>query len=297
MESTNYLCEEQHGFRSHRSCTTQLLLVSEILSKRFEDGLDTDVIYLDFQKGFDKVPHKRIFLKLKKGWNSRTWAIYDLIKDFLSNRNHRINVNGSFSSKSSVKSGIPQGSILGPLLFIIFINELPDSIKNHCMMFADDTKIFGNPGSSLQLDINRANDWAQKWRMKFNVNKCKVLHFNKCEVNHYDYYMTDQHTMCQMTSTTQEKDIGVIFDNNLQFNSHITTTVKKSQQILSIIKRSFDFIDENIMVLLYATLVRPIIEYSNVIWAPHLQKHINMLEAVQRRATIMVPNLKKLKLS
>ena len=126
--------------------------------------------------------------------------------------------------------------------------------------------------------------------MKFNVNKCKVLHFNKCEDNHYDYYMTDQHTMCQMTSTTQEKDIGVIFDNNLQFNSHITTTVKKCQQILSIIKRSFDFIDENIMTLLYATLVRPIIEYSNVIWAPHLRKHINMLEAEQRRATRMVPN-------
>ena len=109
--------------------------------------------------------------------------------------------------------------------------------------------------------------------------------------------MTDQHTMCQITSTTQEKDIRVIFDNNLQFNSHITTTVNKCQQILSIIKRSFDCIDENIMTLLYATLVRPIIEYSNVIWAPHLRKHINMLEAVQRRATRMVPNFKKLKLS
>ena len=188
-----------------------------------------------------------------------------------------------------MKSGIPQGSILGPLLFIIFINDLPDSIKNHCMMFADDTKILGNPGSSLQLDINRADEWAQKWKMKFNVNKCKVLHFNK-ENNHYDYYMVDQHTMCKMTATPQEKDIGVIFDNNLQFNSHITTTVDKCQQILSIIKRSFDFIDENIMTLLYSTLVRPIIEYSNVIWAPHLRKHINMMEAVQRRATRMVPN-------
>ena len=132
LESTNYLCEEQHRFRSHRSCTTQLLLVSEILSKRFEDGLDTDVIYLDFQKAFDKVPHKRLLLKLKKA--GIQGPIYDLIKDFLSNRNHRINVNGSFSSKSSVKSGIPQGSILGPLLFIIFINDLPDSIKNHCRL-------------------------------------------------------------------------------------------------------------------------------------------------------------------
>ena len=193
-----------------------------------------------------------------------------------------------------MKSGIPQGSILGPLLFIIFINDLPNSIKNHCMMFADDTKIFGNPGSSLQLDINRADEWAQKWKMKFNVNKCKVLHFNKGENNQYDYYMVDQHTMCKMTATPQEKDIGVIFDNNLQFNSHITTTVNKCQQILSIIKRSFDFIDENIMTLLYSTLVRPIIEYSNVIWAPHLRKHINMMEAVQRRATRMVPNLKNL---
>ena len=124
--------------------------------------------------------------------------------------------------------------------------------------------------------------------MKLNVDKCKVLHFNKCD--HYDYYMADQHTMYKMTSTPQEKDIGVIFHNNLQFNSHITTTVKQRQQILSIINRSFNFIDENIMTLLYATLVRPIIEYSNVIRAPHLRKHINMLEAVQRRATRMVPN-------
>ena len=292
LETTNYLCEEQHGFLSHRSCTTQLLLFSEILSKRIEDGLDTDVIYLDFQKAFDKVSHRRLLLKVEKA--GIQGPICDLIKDFLSNRKHRINVNGSYSSKSSVKSGIPQGSILGPLLFSIFINDLPDSIKNHCMMFADDTKIFGNPGSSLQLDINRADEWAQKWKMKFNVNKCKVLHFNKGENNQYDYYMVDQHTMCKMTATPQEKDIGVIFDNNLQFNSHITTTVNKCQQILSIIKRSFDFIDENIMTLLYSTLVRPIIEYSNVIWAPHLRKHINMMEAVQRRAIRMVPNLKNL---
>ena len=172
LETTNYLCEEQHGFRSHRSCTTQLLLFSEILSKRIEDGLDTDVIYLDFQKAFDKVSHRRLLLKVEKA--GIQGPICDLIKDFLSNRKHRINVNGSYSSKSSVKSGIPHGSILGPLLFIIFINDLPDSIKNHCMMFADDTKIFGNPGSSLQLDINRADEWAQKWKMKFNVNKCKV---------------------------------------------------------------------------------------------------------------------------
>ena len=125
--------------------------------------------------------------------------------------------------------------------------------------------------------------------MTFNIDTCKLLHFNKCENNYCDYYMVDQHTVCKMTSTLQEKDTGVIF-NNLQFNSHITTRVNKCQQVLSIIKISFDVIDENIMTLLYATLVRRIIEYSNVIkfWASYLRKHINMLEAVQSRVTRMV---------
>ena len=218
-------------------------------------------------------------------------SIYKFIRDFLSDRSCRFNVNGELSTKSAVKSGIPQGSILGPLLFIIFINDLPSDIKNHCMMFADDTKIFGNPGKALQLDIERADDWAHTWQINFNVAKCKVLHFGRKD-NTYDYYMSNQNHMCKIVSTSPEKDIGVIFDDNLLFDSHIATTVNKCQGILSIIKRSFLFIDEHTLPLLYVTLVRPILEYSSVIWALHLRKHIIKLEAVQRRATRMIPNLK-----
>ena len=144
-------------------------------------------------------------------------------------------MNGKLSTKSAVKSGIPQGSILGPFLFIIFINDLPSDIKNHCMMFADDTKIFGNPGKALQLYIKRADDRVHTWQINFNVAKCKVLHFGRKD-NTYDYYMSNQNHMCKIVSTSHEKDIGVIFDDNLLFDSHIATTVNKCQGILSIIK-------------------------------------------------------------
>ena len=115
------------------------------------------------------------------------------------------------------------------------------------------------------------------------------MHFGTSQYNNYDYYMTDHNIRSSIAYTTNEKDIGVTFDTNLCFNTHITTTVRKCQGILSVIKRSFTYI---VLILLYITLVRPILKYSSVVWAPHLRKHINILEAVQRRATRMIPNLK-----
>ena len=167
-------------------------------------------------------------------------------------------------------------------------------MHNYCMMFADDTKIFGASGPVLQLDVDKASKWACKWQINFNINKCKVLHFTRQEDLAYEYRTPDNNTICTITATNKEKDIGVIFDNNLLFNSHITATVNKCQGILSVIKRTFTFLDENILTLLYAALIRPIVDYSNVIWAPHLKKNINMIEGIQRRATRMIPTLSNL---
>ena len=203
LESIQYLCEAQHCFRSHRSCTTQLILVADIVSIRIEEGLDTDIVYLDLKKTFDKVSHMRLLTKLRAA--NIQGSIYDFIYDFLSDRKYRINVNGSLSSKSPVKSGIPQGSILGPLLFILFINDLPSNIVNHCMMFADDTKLFGNPGLNLQLDVETTFQWAQTWQMNFNIAKCKVMHFGTSQDNNYDYYMTDHNIRSSIAYTVYNK--------------------------------------------------------------------------------------------
>ena len=236
LESTQYLCEAQLGFRLHRSCTTQLILVADILSKRIEERLDTDIVYIDKKNTFDKVPHMRLLTKLRAA--GIQGSIYDFIYDFLSDRKYRINVNGSLSSKSPVKSGVPQGSILGPLLFILFRNDLPSIIVNHCMMFADDTKLFGNPGLNLQLDVETTFQWAQTWQMNFDIAKCKIMHFGTSQDNNYDYYMTEHNIRASIAYTTNEKDIGVTFDTNLCFNTHITTTVR----ICCVIKRSFTYI-------------------------------------------------------
>ena len=161
LEEKNIISKDQHGFRKARSCVTQLLQFTETLTDRLDKGLDTDILYLDFQKAFDKVPHVRLLTKLKAiGVNG---PILNFISDFLSQRKQRVGVGDSFSCWVDVKSGIPQGSLLGPLLFIIFINDLPDTFHNNCKLFADDTKIYGNPGKSLQDDLDSAVKWSDKW--------------------------------------------------------------------------------------------------------------------------------------
>ena len=188
---------------------TQLILVADILSIRIEEGLDTDIVYLDFKKAFDKVAHMILLTKLRA--TGIQGSICDFRYDFLSDRKYRINVNGSLSSKSPVKSGISQGSILGQLLFVLFINDLPSNIVNHCMMFTDDTKLFGNPGLNLQLDVETTFQWAQTWQINFNIAKCKIMHFGTSQDNNHDYYMTDHNIRSSIAYTTNEKDIGVTF--------------------------------------------------------------------------------------
>ena len=155
---------------------TQLLEVMDNFTQLIEDGFDIDVIYLDFKKAFDSVPHERLLNKVSTygiEGNILAW-----IRAFLSNRVQRVRVGGAISSTEKVISGIPQGSILGPILFTIFINDLPDCIESTCKVFADDTKIYNKPENAniLQEDLNKLQTWSEKWQLGFNVSKCKTLH-------------------------------------------------------------------------------------------------------------------------
>ena len=298
LEKNDFLSIFQHGFISKRSCTTNLLATLDAWTTFLDEGSAVDAIYLDFSKAFDSVPHLRLIEKLKAyGVNDNLLA---WIKDFLVGRRQRVCVNGSFSNWSAVTSGVPQGSCLGPVLFVIFINDLPEVVTSLCQMYADDTKLFSKVNDlqmqqQIQKDLDSLMNWADKWQLRFNSDKCHVLHLGFNNSN-YSYFMKahDDDSSVELETARIEKDLGVQVDDQLKFTQHIEGQVNKANKILGMIRRSFTFLDQDMMKQLYVSMVRPLLEFSNVAWSPRYSKDQNLLERVQKRATKMVPKLKKL---
>ena len=296
LTENKYLSENQHGFMSKRSCTTNLLATLDAWTEILDNGNPVDTIYLDFAKAFDSVPHIRLMEKVKSyGVCSQ---LFNWIKDFLEGRTQRVGVNGCFSNWSDVTSGVPQGSCLGPVLFVIFINDLPDVVESLCQMYADDTKVFSNAGNQqlrdqIQKDLDNLVDWADKWQMRFNADKCHVVHMGFNNINQ-EYYMKNHDSLdrTRLKSTLEEKDLGVLVDNELSFVKHIAAQVGKANRVLGQIRRTFSYLDKNMMRQLFIAFVRPHLEFGNVVWSPHHKKYIDMIERVQRRATKCVPGLK-----
>ena len=174
----NLLSRKQFGFVSGRSTVTQLLNYLDKCAEVVASGGVVDSIYFDFSKAFDTVPHQRLSVKMKSyGIQGK---LLSWVEAFLSGREQRVRVNGELSTSKPVISGIPQGSVLGPLLFVLYINDLPDSVQSNILLFADDTKIFRQVSTAedaeiLQNDIDALNQWSEKWLLKFNIDKCHVL--------------------------------------------------------------------------------------------------------------------------
>ena len=296
LDARSLLSEDQHGFRSGRSCVTQLLEIIEIWSSMLDEGGSIDVVYLDFRKAFDSVPHQRL-LKKAEAYGIRGKLLL-WIESFLTGRKQRVIVNGGKSTWADVVSGIPQGSVLGPILFLIFIDDLPDSIEGLVKIFADDTKVFSaihdeEDSKSLQKDLDSLSEWSDKWQLRFNVSKCGVMYYGnrseKCT-----YSMEEGGVRRDLGELTEEKDLGVTFDPTLTFSRHVGIIVNKANRILGVIKRSFTYMDADMFNVLYKTLVRPHLEYANCIWNPILHKDVKLIESVQRRATKIVPEMKDL---
>lgn len=293
MSSNDLFSDVQHGFISGKSCVTQLLEYMEDLTEAVDSGCDVDVIYLDFCKAFDKVPHKRLLMKLYAyGVRGR---LYRWIREFLKDRQQRVVVCGSASDWQSVTSGIPQGSVLGPILFLIFINDLPDAINCCIKLFADDAKIYAQvnsieQGKDLQGNIKRAEEWASTWEMFFNEKKCKQLHIGTKDMGiTYKMYKNNSETVVEKADT--EKDLGVVFDSKLLFREHIASKIKIANRNLGLIFRSFTYMDKEMFLQLYKSIVRPHLEYASSVWSPHVKKDKIALENVQRRATRLVKSL------
>ena len=301
LDRNNILSDKQHGFREGRSCLTNLLELVEVWTEILDQEDGIDVAYLDFRKAFDLVSHRHLLFKMKK--YGITSNVLNWVEAFLSNRTQRVVIRGSASEPERVTSGVPQGSVLGPTLFLIFINDLPLEVISHVSLFADDSKIFTRivsekneakwPGFrgdvNLQRDLNRVRDWARKWKMDFNVGKCKIMHLGK-ENPKNKYYMGGAELMV----TSEEKDLGVVFDEALEFEKHIRGIVNKANRMLGLIRIGFNCLDEVSFKSLYLVLVRPLLEYCVQVWSPYKQRYIDIIERVQERATKLVPSVKNL---
>uniref|UniRef100_A0A8C5LT35 Reverse transcriptase domain-containing protein n=1 Tax=Leptobrachium leishanense TaxID=445787 RepID=A0A8C5LT35_9ANUR len=288
----NVIGKNQHGFMKHRSCQTNLITFYEEVSRSIDQGVAVDVIYLNFAKAFDTVPHKRLLFKLRKNGldeNTCSW-----IENWLKDRVQRVVINGTFSRWTPVVSGVPQGSVIGPILFNLFINDLEIGIESHVSVFSDDTKLgkviqCEQDVTSLQRDLDRLGDWALKWQMKFNLDKCKVMHFG---VKNTQAIYTLNGT--ELGKSKQEKDLGIIIDFKLSNNVQCQTAAAKASKVLACIKRGVHSRDENIILPLYKSMVRPHLEYAVQFWAPVLKKDIISLEKVQRRATKLIRGMEGL---
>ena len=297
-----HLLEEKllskYGFIAGRSTITQLLLYLDECIKKVANGDVVDSIYLDFSKAFDTVPHRRMLGKLEayciRG-NSLSW-----IKGFLYDRTQEVVVNGTKSESASVISGIPQGTVLGPLLFVVYINDLLDTISSAGLMFADDTKIFRLISSredalELQSDIAKLEDWSNTWQLRFNPDKCHVLSLGKFENIKYTLRYVVYNN--EIEHVFDEKGLGVTIDSELKFDEHIAKKFRVANTIVGQIRRSFSYLDCDTFRRIYTAFVRSHLEYGQTIWSPYLLRNINAVENVQVRATKLVDGLGKLEYS
>ena len=309
LETNSLLNNNQHGFRKHHSCSTQLVsFVNNILSNLAQDN-DTDSIYIDYSKAFDKIDHNLLIHKLTL--YNITGNYLNWITSFLKHRSQTVCINNTFSYPTSVDSGVPQGSVLGPLLFILFINDLPNTITNSTLLtFADDTKIVSKIAnatdtSTLQQNLDKIINWSKVNNMELNKDKFEFISHkintdnNNLKLlkvlplyNEYSIYNTsNQHSI---SPSDYVKDLGITIDNKLNWNQHIFTISRKAKQITGWILSVFYSRDKNTMLTLFNSLVRSKLEYCCEIWSPHLIKNINTIEKIQSSFTYRIEGMKEL---
>ena len=285
------LSKIQHGFLRGRSTITQLLGVINDISSNLDIAGQTDIIYLDFSKAFDSVSHKLLLHKIKKyGING---SLHKWFTSYLSGRNQRVVVEGSESPWLPVVSGVPQGSILGPMLFLLFIDDISDNISSESKMslFADDAKLYRfikslHDCSILQRDLYTLENWSKIWKMNFNAKKCKIMSICRVAL-HTAFY--------QLNGTILERvyefnDLGLIVTHDLTWSRHINCKLSKSNKNLGMVKRAVGYkAPVATKKCFYLSLVRSVLDYASIIWHPNKNDLVH-IESLQRRATKYILN-------
>lgn len=292
LTSHNLLTDHQHGFMRKRSCLTNLFETLENWTEVLDKNSCLDVIFLDYQKAFDSVPHLRLVKKLS-GYGIKG-KVLSWIRDFLVGRQQQVSVRSASSKWQEVRSGVPQGSVLGPILFNLYVNELPSLVTSKIKLFADDSKLYqsiNNPGDclTLQSDLNTLSQWSDDWLLRFNPNKCKTMHLGQHNPEN-TYYMQG----VALNKTSSERDLGIIVTNTLKSTEHCQKAAKKGMAALRTLKSAFDGFTVDNFTGIFNTYVRPHLDYCIQAVGPLLVQDLNALERIQRRGTKMVSGLKQM---
>ena len=284
------ISEYQHGFIPRRSCATNLATLLNTAWDSISAGTQTDCIYTDFTAAFQSVNHSLLLHKLRHSYQI-TGPAFQWFASYLHDRQQRVIVNGKSSCWTHVTSGTPEGGLLSPLLFAMYINDLPDQIKSPCLMFADDVKIYRKvrctaDADLLQDDLNRLCSWSQLWKLKLNPTKCKSFRMTlkKCPI---ETGYSIENTALEHVNTI--RDLGVILDQKLTFQPHIENSVKKANRALGLLIRTFqkprtkNHINLSSVRVSYFVHVRSVLEYCSVVWAGASKTNTDRLERVQHK--------------
>ena len=278
----NLVSPKQFGFLPKRTSCFQLLDCLHSWLVSFLSNTSTKVIYTDIQKAFDSVSHFKLIKTLSqyKIHNS----LISWFREFLHDRTQKVVIGNTFSESLPIYSGVPQGGVIGPLLFIIYINDIVSEVdaSSNINLFADDTKIFSHSNTTLQQSLDKIFHWLKERKLNLNPSKCNVLNIHKnTSISTFDFKINN----INLSSTNKITDLGIFIAENLKWNHHINYIYQIASTISFQVLKSFKSTDINILKKLYLVYIRPKLEYNTPIWSPHLKKDINHLESVQRRYT------------
>lgn len=278
------IAPEQHGFMSKRSTSSNLVAYTSYIIEMIEKGYQTDGIYTDFSAAFDKIDHTIAIAKFERLGISG--SLLRWIHSYLSGRRMSVKIGQHISTQFPVTSGVPQGSHLGPFIFLLYLNDIHTLLDCRKLSFADDFKLFyaiENPDDVhfLQLQLDLFATWCQHNKMALNPSKCSVISFSrKQRLLTHNYHLLGS----PLKRESCIKDLGVILDSKMSFKNHVSYVVSKASSLLGFIFRfGKNFRDVYCLKSLYCSLVRSILEYCSIVWSPFYQNGIQRIEAVQRK--------------
>jgi hypothetical protein len=282
----------QHGFRSRRSTLTNTLSCLNTWHKAVDDNKVVHAAFLDFAKAFDTVSHSKLMHKLRAYGISG--KLHSWLSGFLAGRTQKVAVDGALSPESPVVSGVPQGSVLGPLLFLIYVNDLCEVVDTECSLFADDAKLYvvtdkdTSTDPTLAQSLANVNKWAKTWQLSLSVPKCTVFCFGTPRV--IPSYSIDGNFL---ECVNEVVDLGVTLSQSAKTSGHCKLKSKKALQVVGHIFRSFRSRNQKFLLDMFRVYVRPIVDYNSSVWSPHLIKDVKIIERVQKRFTKRIPGLSR----